>query len=251
MLPPAPGLLSTTTCWPHISESRAPMMRPTASMPPPGVNGTTSLTTRFGQPPCASAAPGATKGATTGATAEAAATRIRPRRSSMTLLLGLDPGGLDDRTPLLGFRPQPRIEFCRRRRHDLDADPSEAGLDRGLGKDCDGVDVDLLDDVGGRFGGHEECIPRGDVEAGQRIRNGWKLWRGRKALRGADRESAQLPGAYLLQHASRRVEHHVNTAGDHVVERGRNAAIGYVRHLKTRHALKQFAGEMRRSADAR
>src|SRR4029453_476271 len=121
MLPPTPGLLSTTTCWPHISESRAPMMRPTASMPPPGVNGTTSLTIRFGQALCESAAPGAR----TGATAEAAARCIRPRRLSMMSLLmsllGLDPGGLDDRTPLLGFRPQPRVEFSRRRRHDLDA----------------------------------------------------------------------------------------------------------------------------------
>src|SRR6516162_969373 len=50
MLPPAPGLFSITTCWPQISESRAPMMRPMLSMPPPGVNGTTSLMTRLGQP---------------------------------------------------------------------------------------------------------------------------------------------------------------------------------------------------------
>ena len=49
MLPPAPGLFSTTTCWPHISDSRAPTMRPMPSMPPPGVNGTTSLTKRVGQ----------------------------------------------------------------------------------------------------------------------------------------------------------------------------------------------------------
>src|SRR5262245_22398989 len=166
MLPPAPGLLSTTTCWPHISESRAPMMRPTASMPPPGVNGTTSLTMRLGQPPCASAARGPSTGAMAGATAEAAARRIRPRRSSMMSLLDLDPGGFDDRTPLLGFRPQPRIEFRRRRRHDLDADLHESGLDRGLSQDRDGVGVDFPDDVGRCLGRYEECVPRGDIETG-------------------------------------------------------------------------------------
>jgi hypothetical protein len=49
ILPPAPGLFSTTTCCPHISDRRAPTMRPMPSMPPPGVNGTTSLMKRVGQ----------------------------------------------------------------------------------------------------------------------------------------------------------------------------------------------------------
>src|SRR5258706_144759 len=48
ILPPAPGLFSTTTCWPHISESRALRMRPMPPMPPPGENGTTRPTTQLG-----------------------------------------------------------------------------------------------------------------------------------------------------------------------------------------------------------
>src|SRR5262245_56154262 len=43
----APPLLSITTCWPHVSESRAERMRAIASAPPPGGNGTITLTKRF------------------------------------------------------------------------------------------------------------------------------------------------------------------------------------------------------------
>ena len=39
----APGLFSTITCWPNDSASLAPISRPSASPPPPGANGTTSL----------------------------------------------------------------------------------------------------------------------------------------------------------------------------------------------------------------
>src|SRR5437870_13003633 len=120
MLPPAPGLLSTTTCWPHISERRAPMMRPTASMPPPGVNGTTSLTMRFGQAalPCARAVREA-KGARDAAPAQA----ISLRRSSMALSLRLDAGRLDDRAPQIHFGLERARELGRRR-----ADDEHAGL---------------------------------------------------------------------------------------------------------------------------
>src|SRR5262249_40520974 len=167
MLPPAPGLFSTTTCWPHISESRAPRMRPMASMPPPGVNGTMSFTTRFGQSPCPNTVPGATAGTRV----EAAAKRSRGRRASMLSRLDFDPGGLDDLTPLLGFRPQPRVELFRRRRHDLDADLCQPLLDRVLGEDRDCVGIDSPDNLDWRLGRNEERIPRRDVEAGERVRN--------------------------------------------------------------------------------
>src|SRR5262252_1299288 len=49
MLPLAPPLFSITTCWPHVSESRADTMRAIASAPPPGGNGTIRRTNRFGQ----------------------------------------------------------------------------------------------------------------------------------------------------------------------------------------------------------
>src|SRR4249920_2054292 len=43
MFPPAPGLFSTTTDWPHASVSRCAIRRPVISSEPPGGNGTTSF----------------------------------------------------------------------------------------------------------------------------------------------------------------------------------------------------------------
>src|SRR5215471_19941008 len=40
MLPPAPGLFSTTTDWPHASVSFCAIRRPAKSSEPPGGNGT-------------------------------------------------------------------------------------------------------------------------------------------------------------------------------------------------------------------
>ncbi len=48
-MPPAPGMLSTTSCWPSSSDIRGVMMRPTTSIGPPAANGTTIVTGRAGQ----------------------------------------------------------------------------------------------------------------------------------------------------------------------------------------------------------
>src|SRR5262249_21079090 len=182
MLPPAPGLFSTTTCWPHISESLAPRMRPIASMPPPGVNGTTSFTRRLGQA-WANARP-------TGlaATTDAAAIRSRRRRSGISLTL--DPGGLDDRAPQLHLGPDPCCELLRRRGDDLDAHLLKPSLDGRLGEDRDGVVVKLPDDLGRRLGREEERGPRGHVKAGQAgICDGREFHGGGEALRTAEPET--------------------------------------------------------------
>src|SRR5262249_6856628 len=50
MLVAAPPRFSTTTCWPQISDSLPATTRAMASVPPPGGNGTTRRTYRFGQP---------------------------------------------------------------------------------------------------------------------------------------------------------------------------------------------------------
>jgi hypothetical protein len=42
IVPVAPARLSTTTGWPQVSESLAPMMRATMSVPPPGAKPTTT-----------------------------------------------------------------------------------------------------------------------------------------------------------------------------------------------------------------
>ena len=48
MLPLAPALFSTTTAWPHFSESFGAMTRARMSMPVPGEKGTISVTGRLG-----------------------------------------------------------------------------------------------------------------------------------------------------------------------------------------------------------
>src|SRR5688572_19247194 len=53
MLPCAPARLSMTTCWPHSSASFAPRMRASASVPPPGGNGTMKRTGFSGKRSCA------------------------------------------------------------------------------------------------------------------------------------------------------------------------------------------------------
>src|SRR5689334_4193019 len=78
MLPPAPGLFSTTTLWPHASPSFCAIVRPVVSSGPPGGNGTTSFA-GFAGNGCAAADSG---------NADAAAT---PRRSAAIERHG--PGG--------------------------------------------------------------------------------------------------------------------------------------------------------------
>src|ERR1700730_18548590 len=48
MVPPAPPRLSTTICWPIDLLILSATMRPSASLPPPGGNGMTSVTGRVG-----------------------------------------------------------------------------------------------------------------------------------------------------------------------------------------------------------
>src|ERR1700704_5221213 len=96
-------------------------MRPIASMPPPGVNGTTSFTMRLGQGDVMAALPCARPvRAASGASAVAAASPMkrvmRCRRLNMTpLLLGFDAGGLDDWPPEidLGFEQPGELGRCR------------------------------------------------------------------------------------------------------------------------------------------
>src|ERR1700737_5509906 len=81
MLPPAPGLFSTTPDWPQTSCRRLLTRRAVISVEPPGVNGTTTRTGLTGQ-----SAPEAREIRIDGA---ATATAVRPtkrRRCSMGTL---------------------------------------------------------------------------------------------------------------------------------------------------------------------
>src|SRR5471032_1288008 len=75
MLPPAPGLFSTTTDWPQTSCRRLLTRRAVISVEPPGVNGTTTRTGLTGQ-----SAPEARDIRIDGAAAAAAARPTKRRR---------------------------------------------------------------------------------------------------------------------------------------------------------------------------
>src|SRR5450631_4362206 len=78
MLPPAPGLFSTTTDWPQTSCRRLLTRRAVISVEPPGVNGTTTRTGLTGQ-----SAPEARDTRIDGAAAAAAARPTKRRRFNM------------------------------------------------------------------------------------------------------------------------------------------------------------------------
>src|SRR5450432_1307440 len=78
ILPPAPGLFSTTTDWPQTSCRRLETSRAVISVEPPGVNGTTTRTDLAGQPE-----PNARDASIDGAARAAAARPAKRRRFSM------------------------------------------------------------------------------------------------------------------------------------------------------------------------
>jgi hypothetical protein len=78
MLPPAPGLFSITTDWPHTSCRRLPTRRAVMSVEPPGGNGTTMRTDL-----CGHSAPAARAERIGGAAMAAAASPTKRRRFSM------------------------------------------------------------------------------------------------------------------------------------------------------------------------
>src|SRR5262245_15145386 len=180
MLPPAPGLFSTTTCWPHISESRAPTMRPIPSMPPPGVNGTTSLTKRTGQV-CGEvvACANAPRPPSADASVDAADIRTSWRRVSMSAfscgvlrawrrvvrtrlsisITDADPGFPDDRLPFRHLGLDQLGKSGRRRGRDHHAHLFELSPGRRIGNGGNGVAVELAHDLRRRFRRHEQPDP--------------------------------------------------------------------------------------------
>src|SRR5262245_37804544 len=59
VLPPAPGMFSVTTCWPHVSDNFCATMRAITSVGPPAANGTIRRTGFAGQPSAAALPAGA------------------------------------------------------------------------------------------------------------------------------------------------------------------------------------------------
>src|SRR5215468_2761423 len=119
MLVAPPPRFSTTTCWPHSSDSFPATMRAIASVPPPGGNGTIMRTNRFGH---ASARAG--RMARAGATVDAAASTTRRRRSIIAARspVDLDIGLADQRPPLVHLGLQMAGKLVRGRADDRGAE---------------------------------------------------------------------------------------------------------------------------------
>src|SRR4051812_31888033 len=81
--PPAPGRLSTTTCWCHRSDSFLPMIRAATSVPPPGLKPTSSRTGLRGYEARAVAAGVCAAGATLATTHDSAAAAKRDKRPQL------------------------------------------------------------------------------------------------------------------------------------------------------------------------
>src|SRR3982074_901241 len=113
MAPAAPGLFSSSTCWPHISLSFAADKRAIRSELPPGGYATISLTGFVGYC-CAAAVPQTNK------------------KSQRSLFISVfDPHFLDDRAELLYLSLEDRVLLRRGRADRLGADLAQAL--RGLG----------------------------------------------------------------------------------------------------------------------
>src|SRR5262245_19576594 len=252
MLPPAPGLFSTTTCWPHISDSRAPRMRAMPSMPPPGVNGTISLTTRVGHG--AGACAGARWTSGSWKAGDVAASATRRRRVIMMVLsassVDADTGRLDDRTPLVDVGLEILRELVDGRADHRVAELFEPRLDRGLGKRRGRICVDFPDDIGRRSRRQQKPVPGRDFEARYACLGHGRQLRGGRLARGAgNRKSAELPRPDEVERdAARELE--VDASWNEVVVGGPGATIGHVGHLDASHALEQLAGHVRGRADA-
>ena len=107
-----------------------------------------------------------------------------------------------------------------------------------------------VDDRRRRSRGHHDARPalgghvlQADFRHGRRVRYRLQArWRG-------GRQYLQLAGLDMRADRDRIVEHHVDAAGDQVVERGRAALVGHVQHVDAGDGLEQFGHQMRSGAD--
>src|SRR5262245_21063353 len=104
MTPPAPGLPSTTNCWPMLSDIFRVTSRPMISTAPPLPSGEMTQTGLLGYGACASACPDSAPSARTmTASARAIDTGRRAMRRTKRELLEAAGGGSRNRTGVHGF----------------------------------------------------------------------------------------------------------------------------------------------------
>src|SRR5262245_26561793 len=148
ILPAAPGRFSTTTAWPHTSDSRVPRMRAIGSLAPPAVAGTTSRTGRAGH---ACARTGLARGDTKVAAADARS--IVRREITIALSLSLADGDaafFDHRPPLVHLGLVETSELLGSRADHDHAELLKPPFDSRLGQDRGGVGMHPTDDFGRR-----------------------------------------------------------------------------------------------------
>ena len=108
------------------------------------------------------------------------------------------------------------------------------------------------DDVLRRAGRRDQAMPCRRLEAGKTgFVHGRNVWQDGGALERRHRERAHLAVGEKAHHAGRGGEHHLVVAGDDVLKRRRRALIGHMYDVDMGLRFEQFAGQMRRQAEAR
>ena len=94
-------------------------------------------------------------------------------------------------------------------------------------------------------------MPSAGLEAFQAgLVHGRQIGQDRGALERGHRQRAHLPRFDMTDHGSRRGEHHLVVASDHILQGGRGTFVGHVHDVDVCFRLEQFTGKMRGRAIA-
>src|SRR5215213_5554480 len=122
-IPNAPGLFSTTNCWPRLFFIWSPKTREVMSVPPPGAYGTMIFTGFDGYLSCANAGP-----PTASAKVDSSSNVGRfmsVLRAFLCSSIRLQPGRFRQHGVVGNFLLDQRVEFGRRHRHRGDVEPGK------------------------------------------------------------------------------------------------------------------------------
>ncbi len=163
---------------------------------------------------------------------------------------GLIFGELDHLAPFLGFVGDQFAELGGRHRHRDAAEIGDAFLDLGVGEAGGDLAVELGDDIGRRVLRRADALPGEGLIAGHEIGHRRQIRQDRMRVLLVTASAAQPAGADMFDREDDLVEQHLHLTAEQVGDGRRVAAIGHMQHVDAGHHLEQFAGQMRRRADA-
>ena len=146
------------------------------------------------------------------------------------LRIRLDVRLFHDACPLHPLRSHEVRKLLRRAAAVFGTETDQAFLYVGHFHGLDDVAIDLGDDVGGHFGGADEAVPGGCVEAGEAaLGNGGQIGIRRRALRARLRDGEHFAAFHMRRHGGHGVERILNLAA-HQIDQQWAAAL--VRHVQ-------------------